>query len=158
MQESEIVVFVMIKKVRQIKYEELKSLLSLYEYLIPDDPKLKIDTALKEHWKEILSDPDYFYLVIEEDEMLVCSCNLTIIKNLTRSARPYGIIENVVTHPDYRNKGYGTAVLKKAVKIAQENNCYKVVLTTSRKDENILNFYENAGFDRGEKTAFIVRI
>ena len=148
----------MIKKVRQIKYEELESLLSLYEYLIPDDPKLKIDKALKEHWDKIISDPSYFYFVIEEDDKLVCSCNLTIIKNLTRSARPYGIIENVVTHPDYRNKGYGTAVLKKGIEIAQENNCYKVVLTTSRKDKNTLRFYENAGFDMGEKTAFIVRI
>lgn len=150
--------FTMMKKVRLINYKELEGLLSLYKYLIPDDPKLKIDTALKEHWNEILSDPSYFYLVIEEDNKLVCACNLTIIKNLTRSARPYGIIENVVTHPDYRNKGYGTAVLKKSVQVAEENNCYKVVLTTSRKDENILNFYENAGFDRGEKTAFIVRI
>ena len=148
----------MIKKVRPIKYEELEDLLSLYEYLIPDDPKLKIDDSLKEHWNAILSDPYYFYFVIEEDKKLVCSCNLTIILNLTRSARPYGIIENVVTHPYYRNKGYGTAVLKKAVETAVKNNCYKVVLTTSRKDENTLNFYENAGFDRGEKTAFIVRL
>ena len=148
----------MTKKVRQIREGELKSLLSLYEYLIPDDPKLKMDEALKEHWKEILSDPCYFYFVIEEDNMLICTCNLTIIKNLTRSARPYGIIENVVTHPDYRNKGYGTAVLKKAIKAAEENNCYKVVLTTSRKDGNTLRFYKNAGFDMGEKTAFIVRI
>lgn len=148
----------MTKKVRQIKEGELESLLSLYEYLIPDDPKLKMDTTLKEHWNEILSDHGYFYFVIEEDNILVCSCNLTIIKNLTRSARPYGIIENVVTHPDYRNKGYGTAVLRKAIQIAQENNCYKVVLTTSRKDENTLRFYRNAGFDMGEKTAFIVRM
>jgi len=148
----------MIKKVRSIKYEELEDLLSLYKYLIPDDPKLEIDTALKEHWNKIQSDPSYSYLVIEENEMIVCSCNLTIIKNLTRSARPYGIIENVVTHPDYRNKGYGTAVLKKAVSIAQKNNCYKVILTTSRKDESTLKFYENAGFDRGEKTAFIIRM
>ena len=148
----------MIKKVRLIKYEELENLLSLYEHLIPDDPKLKIDDSLKEHWTEILSDPSYFYLVIKEDKMLVSSCNLTIIKNLTRSARPYGIIENVVTHPDYRNKGYGTAVLKTAIGIAKKNDCYKVILTTSRKDENTLRFYENAGFDMGEKTAFIVRI
>ena len=150
--------FTMMKKVRQIKQGELEGLLLLYEHLIPDDPKLKINTALKEHWDEIISDPGYFYFVIEEDDKLVCTCNLTIIKNLTRSARPYGIIENVVTHPDYRSKGYGTAVLKRAIEIAQENNCYKVVLTTSRKDESTLKFYENAGFDMGEKTAFIVRI
>jgi len=148
----------MIEKVRLIKYDELKELLLLYKHLIPDDPKLEINTTLKEHWDEILSDPNYFYLVIEEDEMLVSSCNLTIIKNLTRLARPYGIIENVVTHPDYRRRGYGTAVLKTAVEIAQKNNCYKVILTTSRKDENTLRFYENAGFNRKEKTAFILRI
>jgi GNAT superfamily N-acetyltransferase len=148
----------MIKKVRPIKYDELENLLALYEYLIPDDPELKVDNELEKHWNEILSDPSYFYLVIEEDKMLVSSCNLTIIKNLTRSARPYGIIENVVTHPDYRNKGYGSAVLRKSVEIAKENNCYKVILTTSRKDESTLRFYENAGFDKGEKTAFIVRL
>ncbi|AEG18091.1 MAG: GNAT family N-acetyltransferase [Methanobacterium paludis] len=148
----------MIEKVRLIKYDELKKLLSLYEYLVPDDPKLKIDKALKGHWDEILSDPNHFYLVIEEDEMLVSSCNLTIIKNLTRSARSYGLIENVVTHPDYRKRGYGTAVLKKAVGIAQKNNCYKVMLMTSQKDESTLRFYEKAGFNMGEKTAFIVRI
>ena len=148
----------MINKVRLIKYEELEKLLSLYEYLVPDDPKLKIDKALKGHWNEILSDQGHFYLVIEEDELLVSSCNLAIIKNLTKSARSYGLIENVVTHPDYRKKVYGTAVLKKAVEIAQENNCYKVMLMTSQKDESTLRFYEKAGFNRGEKTAFIVRI
>lgn len=148
----------MIEKVRLIKYDELENLLALYEHLIPDDPKLKIDSTLKEHWNEILSNPCYFYLVIEENDMLVSSCNLTVIKNMTRSARPYGIIENVVTHPDYRNKGYGTAVLKRAIEIAKGKNCYKVILTTSRKDECTLSFYENAGFDKGEKTAFIVRI
>ncbi|MCE7698343.1 MAG: GNAT family N-acetyltransferase [Methanobacterium paludis] len=148
----------MMDKVRLIKCDELEKLLSLYEYLVPDDPKLKIDKALKRHWNEILSNPNQFHLVIEEDEMLVSSCNLAIIKNLTRSARSYGLIENVVTHPDYRKKGYGTAILKKAVEIAQENNCYKLMLMTSQKDDSTLRFYEKAGFNRGEKTAFIVRI
>jgi len=64
-----------------------------------------------------LSDPNLFYLVIEEDGKIVSSCTLAVIKNMTRSARPYGLIENVVTHLDYQKKGYGTAVLDKALKI-----------------------------------------
>lgn len=148
----------MINKVRMIKQDELESLLSLYHYLNPDDPVLEIDDTLKNHWYDLLSDPNNFYLVIEEEDMLVSTCNLTIIKNLTRSARPYGLIENVVTHPDYRNKGYGTAVLKKSVQIAHENGCYKVMLLTSQKDDATLFFYENAGFNRGEKTGFIIRV
>jgi ribosomal protein S18 acetylase RimI-like enzyme len=145
-------------KPRLIKKDELNSLLSLYKYLIPDDVELDVDDRVEEHWDEILSDPNLFYIVIEEDGKIVSSCTLAVIKNLTRSARPYGLIENVVTHPDYRNKGYGTAVLNKAVEICQYKGCYKVMLLTSSKDESILKFYENAGFNRGEKTGFIKRI
>lgn len=148
----------MIDKVRLIEKDELNSLLSLYEHLNLDDPVLEVDEDLKKHWDDIISNPDYFYLVAEEDGNLVSTCNLTIIKNLTRQARSYGLIENVVTHPNYRKKGYGTAVLKKAVKIAEEHGCYKVMLLTSQKDDATLNFYQNAGFSRGEKTGFIVRI
>jgi GNAT superfamily N-acetyltransferase len=123
----------MIEKVRLIKEDELNSLLPLYAYLNLDDPVLEVDEVLKKHWNEIISNPDYFYLVAEEDGILVSTCNLTVIRNLTREARPYGLIENVVTHPDYRKRGYGTAVLKKAVEIARERGCYKVMLLTSQK-------------------------
>ncbi|NYB52321.1 MAG: GNAT family N-acetyltransferase [Methanobacteriaceae archaeon] len=143
---------------RLIKEEELVQLLSLYEYLIPEDPKLEIDSNLKNHWKDILADPNLYYLVIEDGGKIVSSCTMAIIKNLTRSARPYALIENVVTHPDYRKKGYGTKILKKALGIAKSENCYKVMLLTSHKDDETLRFYENAGFNQKEKTGFIVRL
>jgi ribosomal protein S18 acetylase RimI-like enzyme len=148
----------MTKKARLIKYDELEKLLSLYEYLNLDDPKLEMNYDLRKLWNEIMSDSSLFYLVIDKDELFISSCTLAIIKNLTRSARPYGLIENVVTHPDYRKKGYGTTVLDKAVEIAEEKNCYKVMLMTSKKDESVLRFYEKAGFESGKKTAFIVRL
>ncbi len=148
----------MIEKVRKIQFNELEQLLTLYEYLNADDPVLKCDEKLTELWSEILENPNNFCLVIEENNKIVTSCNLIIIKNLTRGARPYALIENVVTHRDHRKRGYGTAVLRKAVEIAKENNCYKVMLMTSRKDESILQFYENIGFNREEKTGFVIRL
>lgn len=145
-------------EVRRIKADDFEKLLSLYRFLNPEDPVLIVDDELRRHWNSILSDPHLYYLVVEENDILVSSCALAIIKNLTRSARPYGLIENVVTHENYRNKGYGTAVLKRAIEIAAANNCYKVMLMTGRKEESVLRFYESAGFDRGEKTAFIKRL
>lgn len=148
----------MMEKVRLIKKDDLNALLMLYEYLHQDDPVLEVDNHIIKNWEYILSSPDYFYLVAEEDKQLVSTCNLTIIRNLTKQGKPFGFIENVVTHPDYRKKGYGTAVVKKAVELAQKNGCHKVLLSTTRKDEDTLNFYKKIGFIKEEITGFIMWI
>jgi GNAT superfamily N-acetyltransferase len=78
-----------------------------------------------------------------------------IIPNLTRNIRPYAFVENVVTHTEYRGKGYATECLNYAKEIAQKANCYKMMLLTGSKEEATLNFYSNAGYNSTDKTAFI---
>jgi GNAT superfamily N-acetyltransferase len=136
---------------------DLVGLLALYQYLNPDDPVLTLDDALWDHWQSILDNPALNYVVARTDGNLVSTCALTIVPNLTRSARPYGLIENVVTHPDYRKRGIGTQVLKYALSLAWSQNCYKVMLMTGSKQESTMRFYEQAGFVRGEKSGFVAR-
>jgi GNAT superfamily N-acetyltransferase len=140
--------------IRHINRDELPHLLDLYKHLHKDDPKLSVD-ELESLWEQIYNDPNMHYLVADNESQLVASCVLVIIPNLTRNARPYGLIENVVTHHEYKRKGYGTKVLKKALEIAWEQNCYKVMLLTSSKEEGTIFFYENAGFKKGVKIGFI---
>ncbi|MFZ5644336.1 MAG: GNAT family N-acetyltransferase [Bacillota bacterium] len=144
--------------VRLIRYGELNKILKLYGLLHPDDPAAGEGESLKLLWDEIYNDPNLHYVVAEENDEIISSCTLAVIKNLTRNLRPYGLIENVITHPDHRKKGYGTKVLHKAIDIAKENNCYKVMLLTGSKNEETLRFYEKAGFIRGIKTGFIVSL
>lgn len=66
----------------------------------------------------------------ERDGKIVASCVCVIIPNLTRNVRPYAFIENVVTHADYWKMGYATECLNYAKHIAEENNCYKMMLLT----------------------------
>lgn len=86
---------------------------------------------------------------------MVSSCVCVIIPNLTRGVRPYAFVENVVTHLDYRGKGYAADCLQYAKDIAEKNNCYKMMLLTGSKKESTLKFYENAGYNCSDKTAFI---
>ncbi|MDF2504069.1 MAG: acetyltransferase [Clostridium sp.] len=144
--------------VRLIKYDELKSLLNLYRQLQPEDPDVENNEDLSEIWSSIYNNPNLYYIVVEANGKLVASCNTSIIKNLTRDLRPYGLIENVITDSRYRKKGYATKALNKAVKIAKEKNCYKVMLLTGSKKEETLRFYEKAGFSRGIKTGFIIKL
>jgi len=141
--------------IRYIQKHELGELMDLYKHLNKDDPAIVEDAELKAVWEEILEDKGQHYLVAEADGKLVSTCVMIVIKNLTRGATPYALIENVVTHPDYRNRGIGTRLLKRAQEIAKEKGCYKVVLLTGRK--NVIPFYEKAGFVKGLKTGFIIR-
>ena len=94
-------------------------------------------------------------IVCETDGKIVASCVCVIIPNLTRNVRAYAFVENVVTHGEYRKKGYATDCLNFAKKIAEENHCYKMMLLTGSKEESTLNFYRNAGYNSSDKTAFI---
>lgn len=141
--------------VRPIEKDELVKLLALYKHLHKDDVPLDIDHRLEALWNEILDNPLLYYLVGEIDGQLISSCTLAIIPNLTRGARPYGLIENVVTHREYRGRGFGTRILRHALQVAWDSDCYKVMLLTGRKDKATLRFYEKAGFKRGVKTGFI---
>jgi GNAT superfamily N-acetyltransferase len=67
-------------------------------------------------------------------------------------------MENVVTHYDYRNRGYASKMIQYAADIAKRENCYKIMLMTGSKKESTLNFYKNNGFSDKEKTAFLMRL
>ncbi len=141
--------------VRLIKNNELDQLMNLYKQLNVDDEEIRDKAYLSNLWSEIINDPNLYYLVAEQDGILVSSCTVAIIKNLTRGGRPYALIENVITHKDYRKCGYGKTVIEKAIQLAKDKNCYKVMLLTGRKDEGVMSFYESCGFKRGVKTGFI---
>ncbi len=108
-------------------------------------------------WTELLGNPRYRYWGGYIGTQLVASCNITVVPNLTRGCRPYGVIENVVTHASHRGNGYGKAILAEALAFAWMQGCYKVMLMTGRKDEATLNFYATAGFDAKGKQAFIAK-
>ncbi len=42
----------------------------------------------------------------EEDGQVVSSVQMAIIESLTHNIRPFAVIENVVTHGEYRNRGF----------------------------------------------------
>ena len=143
--------------IRAIRQDELPSLLDLYRHLHPRDPDLIVTPDIDALWHRILSDPRLHYLVADLAGRIVSTCTIAIIPNLTRNARPYGLIENVVTHPEFQRRGIGTKILHAALSLAWEQQCYKVMLLTGRNDEATLSFYQQAGFIAGDKTGFVAR-
>ena len=140
--------------VREATFGDLHGLLKLYLHLhedrVPED-----SDALRDAWARIMADPDHHVIVDVEDGTPVASCVCVIIPNLTRNARPYAFVENVVTHAEYRRQGRARACLQYARRIAEQANCYKIMLMTGSKSEGTLDFYRNCGYNAADKTAFI---
>lgn len=140
--------------VREVYENELQELLELYLHLhesaIPE-----MTEHLNKTWKNIIHDENHHIIVNVVDNKIVSSCVCVVIPNLTRNIRPYAFIENVVTQQDYRGKGYATECLNYARKIAEEADCYKMMLLTGSKKDSTLRFYERAGYNSSDKTAFI---
>lgn len=143
--------------VRELQSTDLDALLGLYAHLHERDLPLPERNVVEQVWAEALANPRIRYFGCCEAGHLVSSCTLTVVPNLTRACRPYGVIENVVTHAEFRGRGWGKRVLQQALLFAWEQGCYKVMLLTGRKDDATLRFYEGAGFSREGKTGFIAR-
>ena len=135
--------------------DDLTGLLGLYQDLHSADEPLPAQEVLERVWSEILSNPWLHVFLVEQDGQLFSSCVLQVVPNLTRGARPYGLIENVVTRKDKRGRGLGSQVLNAALDLAWRKRCYKVMLLTGRKDPAVSRFYEKAGFKAGVKTGFV---
>lgn len=140
--------------VREAVSADLDALLELYLFL-HEDSIPEHDVHLTDTWGQMIDDENHHVIVCETEGKIVASCVCVVIPNLTRQVRPYAFVENVVTHAEYRGRGYGSACLAYAKEIAKNNKCYKIMLLTGSKKEETLRFYEKAGYNSSDKTAFI---
>lgn len=133
---------------------DLMQLLELYTHL-HGNAVPRLDGGVEALWKAIMDDRNHHIVVGRLDGRIVSSCVMVIVPNLTRNQRPYALVENVVTHAAHRGMGYATRVLRFAREMAAGQRCYKIMLMTGSKEENVLSFYERAGYNREDKTAFV---
>ncbi|MCR4886661.1 MAG: GNAT family N-acetyltransferase [Clostridiales bacterium] len=140
--------------IREAEEKDFGALMQLYLYLHEDRaPALNERTAAV--WQGILRDPNHHLIVCEEDGAVLSSCVCVVVPNLTRNLRPYALIENVVTHPDHRKRGLASRCLERAREIARQAGCYKIMLLTGSKDPATHRFYQRAGYNNTDKTAYI---
>ena len=134
---------------------DIIELLCLYKQLFPNE---NLDISIAESiWDKTVANNTTTYFIAVNDCKIISSCNISIIQNLTRQGRPFGVIEIVITDRNYRRQGIGSKVINNAIEFSRQNNCYKVLLLSSihRKDSH--DFYEKIGFNGNSKKGFEIR-
>ncbi|MGI9327427.1 MAG: GNAT family N-acetyltransferase [Pseudomonadales bacterium] len=142
-------------KLRTATTLDFDEVMKLYRQLQPNDPVLT-NGKDRATFNLILDDDRLQLYVVEGDSgKLTSSCYLNIIPNITRSASPYGVIENVITEASLRGNGLGKRVVHHALDAAWSAGCYKVMLQTGSNRESTHAFYRACGFSGDDKQAFV---
>jgi GNAT superfamily N-acetyltransferase len=142
--------------VRLAAIADLGSLLALFaasDLSRSAEPKERAEQI----WAETITRDGLVVFVSDADTQIVSTCMLITAPNLLRGGRQHGIIENVVTHPDFQGRGHGRAVIAAALGEAWKRDCHHVLLQSGRADPRIHRFYEACGFVPGLRTAYAAR-
>lgn len=91
------------------------------------------------------------FVVVNDDNRIVATSTVIMEKKL-RYHRLCCHIEDVGVHPDFRKQGYGKLIVNFCVKVAMNNNCYKIKLNCA---DNLVKFYEALGFEMNGNHMFI---
>lgn len=106
-------------------------------------------------WRQTLDRPGVYVFVSSVGARVTATCMLITAPNLLRQGRSHAFLENVVTHPDFRGRGHGSAVVTAALAQAWADDCHHVLMQSGRADPRVHRFYENLGFVPGRRTAYV---
>lgn len=110
----------------------------------------------KQVWEQTLKSESSVVFIAEVDEFIASTCMLITAPNLLRQGRSHGFLENVMTHPNYRGRGLGKAVVSEAIDHAWAVDCHHVLMQSGRPDPRVHRFYERIGFKPGLRVGYVV--
>jgi GNAT superfamily N-acetyltransferase len=83
--------------------------------------------------------------VLRRDKVIVGMINLLFTISTAEGGFVI-LLEDLVVHKKYRDKGYGSDLLEHAIKFAREKNFLRITLLTDRPEIRSQNFFRRHGF------------
>jgi ribosomal protein S18 acetylase RimI-like enzyme len=97
-------------------------------------------------FQAITADPNNELVVACRGEEIIGVQQITFTPYITHQGGWRATIEGVRTSSAERGKGLGTELIRFGIQRAKERGCHLVQLTTDKKREDALRFYESLGF------------
>lgn len=111
-----------------------------------EDFKIPLPESYTNAFKKIDSDDGQYLMVVEENDQVIGTFQLSIIPYLTYQGRSRAQMEAVRVHKDFRGKGLGKKMLEWCINFSREKNCHVLQLTTDKLRPDAIRFYKSFGF------------
>ena len=139
--------------IRELESDDFVDALRLYQILTRDPVPVSDSSAA---FNAVLGHSGTYIFGMEAESRIIAMTTLHLLPNMTSGGRPYALIENVITDPDYRGQGIGRLVLEACIGRAKLANAYKIMLLTG-EGRGARGFYEKLGFLGDEKHGLVLR-
>lgn len=99
----------------------------------------------KKEFMEIFPKLPHNIYVIENliTNNIIATGTLVIEQKIIHNGGKVGHIEDIVIDENHRENGYGKIIINKLIKVAKDNNCYKVLLNCTN---DLVSYYTKFGF------------
>ncbi|MDW8553077.1 GNAT family N-acetyltransferase [Staphylococcus nepalensis] len=125
-------------------FNKINELLALYEDL--GYPTIAED--LINRLKKIYSHEDYHLLLLIKDEVIIGLSGMCKMMFYEKNGEYMRLLAFVI-NSNYREKGYGTLLLKESEMLATQLGCKAITLNSGNREErdNAHSFYKSNGFE-----------
>ncbi len=131
--------------IREALEVELPRVLTLLKEL-DGEAELSLEEA-RAIWKRMKQYPYYKIYVALKGMEIVGTFSLLICDNLGHGGARFAVVDNVVVDPNYRGQGIGKKMMMKAMELARQNDCYKMMLSSNKSRVRAHEFYKKLGFE-----------
>ena len=111
-----------------------------------ESPEEPLDAGYLEAFAAIERDPNNELLVAELDGAVAGVLQLSYLPSLTYRGSWRAQVEGVRVDGAMRGRGIGRALLEEAARRARARGCRLLQLTTDRRRDDAIRFYEDLGF------------
>ena len=134
-------------EIRRAVEADLIPLIELLAEMHEDDDSVPSAERAESTFRRIDSSDCRLILVAVVEGALVGTLDLFVMPNLTRGARPWAGVENIVVAASHRQRGIARSLLNTAIELARSAHCYKIQLVSHARRDAAHHLYENVGFD-----------
>lgn len=118
----------------------------VYKGIIPHE---YLDSIPKGQWCSVIDNPNWYTLIMLDGEKIIGTS--TYCKSRFEDYKDWGEIISIYFLPEYMGKGYGKALLEKAVQELREMGFKQIFLWVLEDNHRARHFYEKCGFKNSGK-------
>jgi GNAT superfamily N-acetyltransferase len=141
----------MIKEISVASLNDLPELAELLNDLFTQDIEFVPDLKKQKSGLEaIINNPEIGEILVLKGEGQILGMVSLLYSISTALGGKVAILEDMIIHKNYRQKGLGKELLGEAIRFSKERNCLRLTLLTDFNNDPAIQFYQQFGFKKSE--------